>query len=1514
MQNDRKIRGYLKKHRQNSILHKILTGAAAVVVFATTYALILPAITLETKPACGITEHKHNELDCFSNTGEFICRLEEHTHTPDCYPAEDIIASISSNDAPLKESTDVSKKSHLTAQNVSGGDAVMESAEELNLKKKYTDGKVSITAMYAESAQIPEEAVLVAYQVTAENAPERYAKRQAETKEALQSTTRTVSENSVDTYAQEEYLIYNIGFYLDGKEIEPEDKVNITIRFLSEDGFEVGDPITIVHFTEKGNETIKGTDVTRSEEGELATSFDMNSFSDIAIVPGDTIGIGSLALDGTQVEVGSEAELRAAIENRTFNGTIIIKNDFTFSGEAISIGDGGVADQDITIHLNGNKITCAGSFMNIYPGSAVEITDGEATVDASPVDVFEYGKTAVYDAGSESLVYYITESNIVKEATGETQESLVKYTVTNQGIITGQNPGSSVFNVYGGTFTLSGGMLAGSAHRAVYMENGAVANLAGGYICGNSTAVRTSGEPWNGGAIAVDWTEGKGGCEINLSGTVIAGNTANYGGGIHIEGSSVLNIRENAVISGNTAIGRGGGVDAENSDVNMSGGYVTSNLSTEVSGYYSGGGGIHMRGGNDTAEDQMFLTDGYITGNKAYSGGGIYFAQLANTGFIMTGGHVSGNYASDAEGGGIRLDEFCIGHISGGYITNNITDTTDHWGGGGLFIADYATCQVLSVLVTNNDAGGYGGGVAGCSTGRIWVSAIQNDTEGAAIYENSALGTNLSGSASIKQQDHIYAYSNEAFNKNQDYQDYFCMLYSNITDKMLGGGSQNWRGSIDGVNVTIPVGESRVGNSVVGLSAYPTEEDRDKAEAAVAQESGVYINGNSSYTHGGGILCNGYMVLGELDEDAQDIVSFGTRVETAGVKSFVTASGDAIDMSGKEFKFTLIDAETEEVVAKATNDENGTLVFDRRIVFDERLGLSLGQSETYSYILQEENAGVGIMTDETKFKIDITVQYKSEEDYIEILSDDGVLDRYAILKYIYHLQLIKVSKKDNDSSDWEEIMVIPEANMVNKEEDQSIIVDLRNPDSSATFINYALDTTNITVKKEWAGEIPPNAEITAVLEQNGVKYAEIKLNGTEPTPWQYTWTDLPVKNPISDTYYTYSVKEEYVEGYLAEYEYVSSAESDAYWIPATELVAGNQYMIVSEDGDMVLSVSEWGAHNGYGSNDQRNISSYKITEETILERFEIDTGQNEFCYDAGDIKNNEIYVAQSYKDRIILKNMGYYSSWVLIYSTGYWGGSSSEGNASFFTYENGLLQGRIGSTPDAGEVRTITYGTAAHSSVEFTVSRDVSETEYVQPAKLYTLVRTVSGGETTVTIKNTPIAEAEFELDVTKYKGDDNGNEVIGANGENEVLAGAEFELYRVDTVNDTEIGPLRFTVNPNKSYQFHAETGSEGVSTLVTTATGKVKVLGLKSGTYILKETQPPAGYIAVDDKTFTLDANTYNGVQVYELVDTAIQYELPETGGSGTIPYIFAGLLLACGSAACLLYKATKREGTKR
>ena len=101
----RKIRQILRDRKTRRIFTRLVSTVAAIVVFVTTYALVLPAITMESEAACGIEAHQHDQScytdvlvceipegpghvhdeSCYSTKQKQVCQIEEHVHDSDCY-------------------------------------------------------------------------------------------------------------------------------------------------------------------------------------------------------------------------------------------------------------------------------------------------------------------------------------------------------------------------------------------------------------------------------------------------------------------------------------------------------------------------------------------------------------------------------------------------------------------------------------------------------------------------------------------------------------------------------------------------------------------------------------------------------------------------------------------------------------------------------------------------------------------------------------------------------------------------------------------------------------------------------------------------------------------------------------------------------------------------------------------------------------------------------------------------------------------------------------------------------------------------------------------------------------------------------------------------------------------------------------------------------------------------------------------------------------------------------------
>ena len=88
-----KAEQFRTQHSRRRVWKRIVGVLACVVVFVTTYALILPAITMEPEPVCGLQEHTHDE-SCYTlepavYEAQLSCLTAAmlHRHTYDCYDA-----------------------------------------------------------------------------------------------------------------------------------------------------------------------------------------------------------------------------------------------------------------------------------------------------------------------------------------------------------------------------------------------------------------------------------------------------------------------------------------------------------------------------------------------------------------------------------------------------------------------------------------------------------------------------------------------------------------------------------------------------------------------------------------------------------------------------------------------------------------------------------------------------------------------------------------------------------------------------------------------------------------------------------------------------------------------------------------------------------------------------------------------------------------------------------------------------------------------------------------------------------------------------------------------------------------------------------------------------------------------------------------------------------------------------------------------------------------------------------
>lgn len=750
----------------------------------------------------------------------------------------------------------------------------------------------------------------------------------------------------------------------------------------------------------------------------------------------------AVASEETATDIKNAGDLQGKLlgveENQTASFTLAA--DIDFPGE-ITLNKGG---SNITLDLSGHKIKHSSAdkpLFNVAGGASLTIRDsaqvGETVSEGQQLadqgqslnadnydkNAANYGKNAelTYDNDNipSNLTYYVTESS--PSGTGTT-ETLVKHDVEIKGAIVacGGNANLKLINLYnnngkGGTFNLVSGVITqkqgGSVSSLVYAENGSTVNMRGGYVCGASG----SGA---GGGIEIH-----GNSTLEVSGGVIAGNSAPSGGGVYAKDSTV-NIT-NGVISGNstlaTGVGFGGGIMAEGGSVTVSGGYITNNKYANYCGNDGNGdhGGAGLAAKNGT---HVTISGGQITGNYSEeAGGGVYVTDIEHQGassrktmawLNITGGTIASNVSFRSEGAGIRVGQMVDAMIKGtsnsnpAYITNNHCMSRFDWGGGGIFVqgdskvaSNAGRLFVYNSYISSNEAGGYGGGVAVCPTGKTLVTG----TDGTAIFGNTSAGNeqnandyesvsntgnngtpHLSGGGHGKDQDSD-AYNAEVFREN-GHADFFLAAEGHTTPiaavigKMLGGGDAKYRGSLELQKaITIPANGGVQVYKSIGLSSDVKAQDPEaiNARKAALEAGATFITGNYSWNHGGGIMSNGDLYMG-APEDTYVYPSLKLKATKKlegrklndGEFSFTVYRKDSDDPLAGTTAGTTFNRDVCTEVGTAANDAEGSITFD----LGEQFASSGAGNEITYYLVEDPGGDSGITYDSSVYKIVVTAE------------------------------------------------------------------------------------------------------------------------------------------------------------------------------------------------------------------------------------------------------------------------------------------------------------------------------------------------------------------------------------------------------------------------------------------------------------------------------------------------------------------------------------------------------------
>ena len=361
------------------------------------------------------------------------------------------------------------------------------------------------------------------------------------------------------------------------------------------------------------------------------------------------------------------------------------------------------------------------------------------------------------------------------------------------------------------------------------------------------------------GSVMVDVLAG--GSYTSKNGTVLKGSVSSYSGtGVQVRGAAGKTTKftlEDGIITKKALGVSVSGVNKDETIFTMSGGSITDNNRNSENGY---GAGVYL------SNVRMDMTGGTISSNvSSYSyytgyGGGIY-ASGTNTAINMSGGSISKNKASGTAGGtSTSYNSYGSGiYISGGVlkITGDaeISENTGVGGyiyGGGVYINSSTEMVMDGGNISNNITSGnysyvYGGG----------------------IYNN---GGKLTISGGVIEKNKNPYYGGGVYSSGGT----FLMTGGTIQDNTgINGGGIYLTGGTSSLNLKITGGLIQRNQAGSGGGIYDSS-------SYLELSTGAVIQGNKATSNGGGIFFAGSNTKLEGAEISNNSAPYGGGVYVSG--------------------------------------------------------------------------------------------------------------------------------------------------------------------------------------------------------------------------------------------------------------------------------------------------------------------------------------------------------------------------------------------------------------------------------------------------------------------------------------------------------------------------------------------------------------------------------------------------------------------------------------------------------
>lgn len=1318
---------------------------------------------------------------------------------------------------------------------------------------------------------------------------------------------------------EENYLFreYDLGFYRKNEDtaelekIEPAKPVEVKIHFARENSeddtsskaqylFHIKDNGSIEYISDKNSGTKDSSDSEKPKESDPASEAEesdsktsQNSKTPVkaarrTAVKADTKAALSQTAGLELIDVNDKT---VTFRTGSFSKYITVhltsgNNEITNSNRNIKWGEKNVLKEDIDgwtckdfnsssnysvteIDLAGHTLKGDGPLFRISNGHKLIITNSKAP------NVYENnGNSANVDGGTTHKLSYTNRLSSYNDDGNLTTRS------------------TQVSNI---------GMLIGNKNNVIEVTNGGILQVENIGICS-----------WNGTGIKTDHSkvdlentyvvQGNRGLEIlnnsevRISDGAIADHNSgtNQGAGIYCKDSTLL-LEDGVEVSGNRAwndakneCSAGGIAAAPGSNLTMEECYVSANYTTnnDNNGSFATGAGIKAW---DGAVVKMNHPRSTVSNNWARGSGGGISIQGDNTKLFMYDGQITGNICRYNEGGGLALQAQrgnSQAYLVGGTISENRSLTTAHWGGGGVFCGEDAKLILpLGAYVTNNQAEVYGGGIAGCSTGKIVV-------DDSVIVAGNKLGNvSIDTRFTSGAKPHDREYANKIGLTKEDAHDYFTCFYASVNGQFEGAGA-SWYGKVDTAENNVSDINSGwiTSQTCLGLTSHYTGGGQGKK---------LVIKDNFSNMHGGGILINGYLIGGDVEYIYNsDVISL------KGKKTVVDPEGN-VNGNPEGYQFELWNADETNLISSGKSDSLGNFSIPSA-------ALDANATGTLRYILKEGSATqAGVVNDTRKYKIEISVTTTVEPEWtyeveVPILDENNNYIRNEDGTIQTQKKQVTVREYDtNVNNDGIQVFKLPEntprtvhVTHLNQSEGNHTLktqwtVNL-SPDSNAAFENKRINSFTLEVLKTWDDGNENHKDHTVKVQL----YRSLNADRSNPEPyldaavlnypdWKYQYEGLPSTDQNNNPY-IYWIEEAGVfdqngnslSGYLTKINEITEitnpgpSEDPKYieqtaWIQTDSLIAGNTYILVDKSNNKALGEANTG-----------NVSSSNLVPLTRLSGTQNDVIAYSQDNDAQIMIATEEWVENQKRAGLVMR---------------------SESNKNYGLagdYDNNVLHwydGNLGQSNDLngfeisnGNIRLYRWKVGT-TDFDHVVCKD--------------------GSFALVDSRKTSYPNAAFfKLGTVMVKENQNlnGNKKYQVTIENKKIVNS-VTLIKTDEYNSKNLAGAKFGIYSDNQATMLIKDGT-------TDENGKLTFGNLVEGTYWIKEIEAPEGY-ELSNEIFEVNfANTQNQDSVITVEKTvtnkAIHYELPETGSSGTQWLTYGGLMLMAGSGLYLSRQARRRK----